>query len=443
MRGWWRRGPHDGEIAHLAIPALGALVAEPLYLLVDTAIVGHLGTRSLAALAIAASVLNAAFSLCNFLAYSTTASVARMIGARNRRRAAELGVDGLWLAAGIGVAMTALGLVLAPAIASAMGASTAVQPLTVTYLRISILGAPFLLLTLAGAGYLRGVLDTRTTLWIAVGANAANVALDLFLVYGLDLGLAGSAWGTVIAQVGAAGAYLVVVGRTVRREGASVRPRADGIRANAVVGSRLVVRTGALLVTLLTATAIASRFGDDDVAAQQVAMQIMLLLALALDALAIAAQAMVGRFLGADARHDARAVARRVCELGVLVGCAAGLLVALTRPWLASLFTDDPEVREITGEILWFVAALQPAAAVVFALDGVLIGAGDAGYLALAMLAATVLVYLPAALAVAALDAGILWLWGAFSLWMLARLVGMGARYLTPRWEVTGATRAV
>ncbi len=436
------RNRHDREIVRLAVPALGALVAEPLYLLADTAIVGHLGTRSLAGLAVAATVLNAAFSLFNFLAYSTTASVARQVGARNPRRAAELGVDGLWLAAGLGVALTALGLLLASPIADAMGASAAVHPLAVTYLRISILGAPFLLLTLAGAGYLRGVQDTRTTLWIAVAANTANLLLDLFLVYGLDLGLAGSAWGTVIAQVGAAAAYLAVVGRAVRREGASVRPRSDGIRANAVVGSRLVVRTAALLVTLLTATAIASRFGDDDVAAQQVAMQVMLLLALALDALAIAAQAMVGRFLGADARRDARAVARRVCEIGMLVGCVIGILVALTRPWLASLFTDDDDVRAIIEEILWFVAALQPAAAVVFALDGVLIGAGDAGYLAIAMLVATAVVYLPAALTVYALDAGILWLWGAFSLWMLARLVGMGARYLTPRWEVTGATRA-
>ena len=442
MPGRLRRSPHDREIVRLAVPALGALVAEPLYLLADTAIVGRLGTRPLAGLAIAATVLNAAFALFNFLAYSTTASVARQVGAGDRRRAAELGVDGLWLAVGLGLVLSVLGLALAPQIADAMGASGAVHPLAVTYLRISILGAPFLLLTLAGAGYLRGVQDTRTTLWIAVGANVANLGLEVLLVYGLDLGLAGSAWGTVIAQVGAAAAYLAVVGRAVRREGASVQPRVDGIRANAVVGSRLVVRTAALLVTLLTATAIASRFGNDDVAAQQVAMQVMLLLALALDALAIAAQAMVGRFLGADARRDARAVARRVCELGVLVGCAIGVVVALTRPWLASLFTNDQDVRDLTEQLLWFVAALQPAAAVVFALDGVLIGAGDAGYLAIAMLGATVLVYLPAALTVYALDAGILWLWGAFSLWMLARLVGMGARYLTPRWEVTGTTRA-
>ena len=323
-----------------------------------------------------------------------------------------------------------------------MGASHVVHPFAVTYLRISILGAPALLLTLAGAGYLRGMQDTRTTLVIAVAANTVNLLLELVLVYALDLGIAGSAWGTVIAQFGAAVAYLVVVGRGARRSGASVRPRPTGIRANAAVGSRLIVRTAALLVTLLTATAIAARFGDDDVAAHQVAMQILLFLALSLDALAIAAQAMVGRYLGADSAHDARASARRLLEWGVIAGVVLGIVVAVARPWLAALFTDDSDVRTLVEQLLWFVAALQPAAAVVFVLDGVLIGAGDAGYLAIAMLVATLAVYLPAALIVAALDAGLLWLWAAISLWMVARLVGMVARYRTDRWQVTGAVRA-
>jgi putative MATE family efflux protein len=436
-----RRSPHDREIARLAVPALGALIAEPLYLLADTAIVGRLGTRPLAGLAVAGAVLNAAFTIFNFLAYSTTASVARHVGAGDRRRATEVGVDGMWLAVALGAALTLLGLVLAPMVADVMGASTGVRPYAVTYLRISILGAPLLLLTLAGAGYLRGVQDTRTTLVIAVAANVVNLLLELLLVYGFSLGIAGSAWGTVTAQVLAAAAYLAVVGRAARRAGASTRPRRAGVLANAVVGSRLVIRTAALLVTLLTATAIAARFGDDDVAAQQVAMQVLLLFALAMDALAIAAQAMVGRFLGADASSTARGVSVRILEWGVVCGLALAALVAVARPWLASLFTDDAQVRAVTEQLLWFVAVLQPVAAVVFVLDGVLIGAGDVGYLAVAMLVATVVVYLPAALAVYATDAGILWLWGAFSAWMLARLVGMVGRFVTPRWQVTGAVR--
>jgi putative MATE family efflux protein len=436
-----RRSPHDREIVRLAVPALGALAAEPLYLLADTAIVGHLGTGPLAGLAVAGTVLTAAFSVFNFLAYSTTASVARQLGAGNRRAAAEYGVDGCWLAAGLGLLLTALGLLFAPLIVDAMGASNAVHPYAVTYLRISILGAPALLLMLAGAGYLRGMQDTRTTLVVAVASNTANLVLEVLFVYVLDLGIAGSAWGTVIAQVGGAAAYLVVLGRAAARMHASLRPRPAGIRANASVGSRLVIRTAALLVTLLTATAIAARFGDDDVAAHQVAMQIFLFLALSLDALAIAAQAMVGRYLGADATRDARSSARRLLEWGVAAGVVVGIAVAATRPWLAALFTNDTDVRTLVEQVLWFVAALQPIAAVVFVLDGVLIGAGDAGYLALAMLAATVAVYLPVALVVAATDAGLLWLWGAISLWVVARLVGMVARYRTDRWQVTGAVR--
>ena len=432
---------YDREIARLAVPALGALAAEPLYLLADTAIVGHLGTRPLAGLAVAGSVLTAAFTVFNFLAYSTTAGVARQLGAGHRREAAESGADGCWLAVGLGLVLTVLGVALAPVIAHLMGASHNVEPYAVTYLRISILGAPALLFALAGTGYLRGMQDTRTTLVIAVAANTANLLIELLFVYGLDLGIEGSAWGTVLAQYGAALAYLVIVGRAVRREGASVRPHPAGIRANATVGSRLVVRTASLIVALLTATAIASRISDDAVAAHQICMQVLLFLALSLDALAIAGQAMVGRFLGASRVGDARAVGRRLIELGIGVGVLFGLAVVVARPWLAGLFTTDPGVRHLTLDVLWIVAALQPLAAIVFVLDGVLIGAGDAGYLALAMLVATVGVYLPAALLVAVLDGGLLWLWGALSLWMIARFVGMVARFRTTRWEVAGAVR--
>jgi putative MATE family efflux protein len=436
-----RRSPHDREIVRLAVPAFFALIAEPLYLLADTAIVGHLGTSKFAGFAVAGAVLTAAFGIFNFLAYSTTSAVARQIGAGNRKAAAHLGVDGLWLAVGLGVVLTVLGLVFAPAIADVMGASARAHPFAVTYLRISILGAPLLLLTLAGAGYLRGTQDTRTTLVIAVAANAVNLLLEVVLVYGLDLGLAGSAWGTVLAQLGAAVAYVWVIARAVRRVGASARPDAAGIRSNAVVGSRLVVRTGSLLTAFLVAGAIAARFGDDDIAAHQIAMQVNLFLAFALDAIAIAAQAMVGKFLGADTATVARAAARRMIEVGIVVGVGVGIVVALTSPWLVRIFTPDPEVQHLAEQVLWIVAAMQPVAAVVFVLDGVLIGAGDAGYLALAMLVATFVVFLPFALVVYALDAGLLWLWAAIAAWICARLVGMLGRFVGSQWAVTGASR--
>jgi putative MATE family efflux protein len=435
------RNRHDREILRLAVPAFGALAAEPLYILVDTAIVGHLGTSPLAGLAVAGTVLTATFAIFNFLAYSTTGAVARQVGAGDRRAAAELGVDSLWLATGLGLALTVLGLALAPSIVDAMGASNAVHPFALTYLRISMLGAPALLITLAGAGYLRGLQDTRTTLVIAVASNAFNVVIEIVFVYGLDLGIAGSAWGTVIAQYGAALAYLAVAAHTVRVEHASVRPQTAGIRAAASVGGRLVIRTGSLLAAFLAATAIASRIGDDDVAAHQIAFQIFLFLGLSLDAIAIAGQAMVGKFLGAEDPGEARAAARRMIEWGVAAGVVFAIVLIALRPVLVPIFTADTDVRDLAMQVLLIVAALLPLSAVVFVLDGVLIGAGDVTYLAVAMLAALA-VYIPAAAAVLVLGGGLLWLWGALSLWMVARCVGMATRFAGSRWQVTGAVRA-
>ena len=438
-----RRSPHDREILRLAVPAFGALAAEPLYILVDTAIVGHLGTNPLAGLAVSGTVLTATFAIFNFLAYSTTGTVARQVGAGNSRAAAEVGVDGLWLATGLGVMLTVLGLAFAPVIVDAMGASERVHPFAETYLLISILGAPALLITLAGAGYMRGLQDTRTTLVIAVAANAANILIEVVFVYGLDLGIAGSAWGTVIAQYGAALAYIAITARTVRREHASARPQAAGIRAAASVGGRLVIRTGSLLAAFLAATAIASRIGDDDVAAHQIAYQMFLFLALSLDALAIAGQAMVGRLLGADDANEARLAARRMIEWGVAVGVVFGVLLLILRPLIVPLFTPDADVQDLALQVLVIVALMQPLNAVVFVLDGILIGAGDVGYLAVAMLVATLGVFAPAAVAVLVLDGGLLWLWGALVLWMGARCVGMAARFVGSDWQVTGAVRAV
>jgi putative MATE family efflux protein len=438
--GWpLRRSPYDRDILRLAVPALGALVAEPLYLLADTAIVGNLGTRPLGGLAIAAIVLTAAFGIFNFLAYATTGAVARRLGAGNPRTAAERGVDGLWLALALGVVLAAVGLLLAPVVVDVMGASPSVRPYALTYLRISLLGAPFVLLALAAAGYLRGLQDTRTTLYVAVGANVVNLGLELLLVNGLGLGIAGSAWGTVVAQVGAAAVFLLVTGRIARAAGAALRPRAAGVRETAVVGSHLVLRTGSLLLALLVTTAVAARISDDALAAHQIAFQLWNFLALTLDAIAIAGQAMIGRLLGADDAGGARAASRRMLQLGLLTGAILGIAVALLRTVIVPVFTDAVAVQDLAEQALWVVAALQPVAALVFVLDGVLIGAGDSRYLALAMVGAT-LVYAPCVLGVLVTDSGLLALWLALGVWMLARLAGLGARYLDARWVVTGAS---
>jgi putative MATE family efflux protein len=436
-----RRSPHDREILRLALPAFGALAAEPLYVLADTAIVGRLGTRPLAGLAIAGTVLTAAFAVFNFLAYSTTSAVARRIGARDRRGAAELGVDGMWLAAALGVLLTLVGILLAPVIVDAMGASARVRPFALSYLRISMLGAPALLLTLAGTGYLRGLQDTRTTLVVAVGANALNLVLEVLFVFGFDWGIRGSAWGTVVAQVTAAAAYLVVVGRLARREGASLWPRLAGVRQTAVVGGPLIVRTASLLAVFLAATNLAARIGDDDVAAHQIAFQVFLFLALSLDALAIAGQAMIGRFLGANNADEARRAARRMIQWGIGVGIAFAVLLAASAPWLVQVFSESHRVTSLGEQLLFVVAVLQPLNAVVFVLDGVLIGAGDQRFLATAMIFATFAVFTPLAVAIGMTGAGVLALWGALSCWFAARAVALVFRYSGPHWQITGAVR--
>ena len=436
MGGSARRG-HDREIIRLALPAFGALIAEPLYLLADTAIVGHLGTHQLGGIAIAAIVLTAIFGIFNFLAYTTTGTVARHIGAANPQAAAEHGIDGIWLAAGLGLALMAIGIVTVPAITHAMGASDAVRPFASDYLRISLLGAPFVLVALAAAGYLRGVQDTRTTLYVAVGANMLNLALEVVFVYALHAGIAGSAWGTVIAQIVSAVIFLGIVTHQARTAGANLKPRGKGIRASAVVGSQLIVRTGSLLAALLVTTAIAARISNVALGAHQIAFQIWMFLALTLDAIAIAGQALVGRYLGAGDAHTARAVSRRMLELGVGAGIVLGLIVAITRSWLAVPFTNDAKVIAQTGQILWFVAALQPLAAMVFIFDGILIGAGDAKYLAGAMVVATVGYGALLAL-LTTIDVTLAWLWAAFSAWMLARWFGLFRRFRTDRWAVTG-----
>ena len=449
-----RRGhPHDREILRLAVPAFLALVAEPLFLLSDAAIVGHLGTAELAGLGIAAAVLQTVIGLCVFLAYGTTASVARHLGAGDRRGALAQGVDGIWLAVGIGVAATVLGVAATEPLVRAFGAGDAVTGPAATYLRIAFLGTTPLLVMLASTGVLRGLQDTRTPLAVAVGGNALNVVLNLLLVYGLGpatgphvpaLGIAGSALGSVLAQVASAVALLAVVVRAARREGAPLRPDLSGIRAAAHAAVALVIRTltlrAALLVTTYAVTlgATGTRGQEVDLATHQLAMTLWTFLAFVLDAIAIAAQAITGRYLGAGDVAGTRAVTSRMVRWGVVGGVGSGLLLAAASPVLGALFTGDRAVRDLLVPVLVVAAVGQPVAAVVFVPDGVLIGAGDGAYLARGGLL-TLVVYAPLALAAALLGAGLVGVWVSFAaIFMGARLVVLLHRARGDAWLVTG-----
>ncbi len=431
---------HDREILALALPAFGALVAEPLFVLADSAIVGHLGTPQLAGLGVAAALLTTAVSVFVFLAYATTAAVARRVGAGDLRAAIRQGMDGIWLALLLGAAVVAVVLATAPSLISLFGASDTVTPYAVSYLRISALGIPAMLMVLAATGVIRGLQDTRTPLYVAIGGFALNGALNVALVYGAGLGIAGSAWGTVIAQCAMAAAYLWVGVRGARRHGASLRPDAAGIRASAQAGAPLLVRTLSLRAILMIATAVAARLGDADIAAHQIALSLWSLLAFALDAIAIAGQAIIGRYLGAGDTEGARAVCRRMVRWGIGSGVVLGLLVVLARPVFIPLFTADPVVEDALLPALLVVALAQPVCGVVFVLDGVLMGAGDGPYLARAMLL-TLAVFAPAALLVPVLGGGLTALWWAMTLMMVVRMATLQLRARSGRWLVAGATR--
>ncbi|RNG20077.1 MATE family efflux transporter [Streptomyces botrytidirepellens] len=432
---------HDREIIALAVPAFGALVAEPLFVMVDSAIVGHLGTPQLAGLGVAAALLTTAVNIFVFLAYATTAAVARRVGAGDLPGAIRQGMDGIWLALLLGAAVIAAALPTAPGLVDLFGASDTAAPYAVTYLRISALGIPAMLVVLAATGVLRGLQDTRTPLYVAIGGFTANAALNAGLVYGAGLGIAGSAWGTAVAQWAMAAVYLAVVVRGARRHGTSLRPDAAGIRACAHAGAPLLVRTLSLRAVMLIATAVAARLGDTEVAAHQIVLTLWTLLAFALDAIAIAGQAIIGRYLGAEDAAGARAACRRMVQWGIVAGIVLGLLVIASRPLFIPLFTTDPEVKDALLPVLLVTALVQPVSGVVYVLDGVLMGAGDGPYLAGAMIV-TLAVFAPVALLVPAWGGGLTAVWWTMALMMALRLATLWLRARSGRWIVTGATRA-
>jgi putative MATE family efflux protein len=433
----------DLEILRLAFPALLTLVAEPLFLLTDAAIVGHLGTPELAGLGVAGVVLQTVVGLCVFLAYGTTAAVSRALGAGDLRRALALGVDGLWLGVPVGVAATVLGVTLAGPLVGVFGAEGPVEEQATTYLRIGALGITPLLLMLAATGVLRGLQDTRTPLVVAVAGFSLNAVLNVLLVYPAGLGIAGSALGSVIAQCVMAFALVAVVVRGARRHGASLAPDPRGILAAGRAGVPLVVRTLTLRAALLVTTyavVLAAAGASAELAAHQLAFTIWGFLAFVLDAIAIAAQALTGRYLGAGDAAEARAVTQRMTGWGWAAGAVTGICLAASTPVLPALFTSDQEVRDLLVPVLLVVAVGQPLCGAVFVLDGVLIGAGDGTYLAWAGLGVLV-VFAPVVLVVAGTVGGLLAVWVVFStVFMGARLAVLLTRARSDAWLVLGHT---
>ncbi|MFD6815931.1 MATE family efflux transporter [Microbacterium sp. NPDC060132] len=426
------------EILRLAVPALGALIAEPAFLIVDAALVGHLGTTPLAGLGIAGAVLQTIVGLMVFLAYSTTPAVARRFGAGQPGEAVSVGINGMWLALGLGAVLAVIGAVSSPWLVSLFGASEAVAAQADEYLVISMWGLPAMLIVFAATGLLRGMQDTMTPLWIAGLGFGANALLNWLFIYGFGWGIAGSAAGTVAAQWGMVAAYVLVVQRLASRHSASLRAQRDGLRNTATSGGWLFLRTVSLRVALMATVAVATGVGTDELAGWQIVFTIFSAAAFALDALAIAAQALIGKELGAGDEQQVQRVLGRTVAWGAWFGVAVGAVIAALSGVLGIVFTGDPHVAALVQPALLVLAVAQPIAGVVFVLDGVLMGANDARYLAIAG-GLNLVPFLPVLWIIAATGvdgaAGLIWLAVAFfGVYLLARLGTLGWRVRSGRW---------
>jgi len=441
----WRLQSLDREILALALPALGALIAEPLFLLADSIMVGHLGGPALAGLGLAAAVLQTLAGLMIFLAYGTTPAVARRLGQQDRRGAVAVGVDGLWTALALGLLLAVAGALATPALVAAFSTTPEVAAQAVIYLRWSMAGVPAILLVFAASGLLRGLQDTRTPLWVASVGFGANIVLNYLLMYGLRWGIAGAAIGSVLAQWGMVAAYLWVIARHRRATGARWWPHWRGVRLGAADGGWLFLRTLTLRAAMLLAVYVATRLGPAELAAFHVTMTLFATVAFALDALAIAAQALIGHRLGGGQPAQARAILCRCLRWGVGAGLLLGLALVAGSGVIGHLFTQDPAVRAVLPPALFILGLSVPVGALVWVLDGVLMGAGDMRYLGLAGMV-NLAAFLPPALAVLwaapAGAAGVAWLMGAFVAGFLgARLATLGWRIRGNAWMVTGALR--
>lgn len=430
----------DRSIARLAVPAFGALLAQPLFLLVDAVIVGTLGTEALAGLGAASTIFGAVVGLCIFLSYAATAAVARLLGAGDRAGALSQGVDGMALGIGLGIILAVIGFAFAEPLIGLLGTSDEVTSYAVTYLRIIAISFPAVLGVLAAVGVLRGLQDTRTTLYVTLAMVLVNLVLCLVFVLGLGWGIGGSAAATGIAELVGLLAYGVILLRTARRAGVAITPSGVGVVRSARDGVPLFVRALALRGVLVIASAVAARLGDAELAAYHVTVTLFFALALALDAVAIAGQALLGKTLGAGDVDASRMITRRIVWWSIWLGVVLAIIVLALRPWLPGWYGDDARVIALISSALLVLAVLQPLSGVVFALDGVLIGAGDTRWLAWAQIVVLV-AFLPAAWLVLVNSWSLDALWWALGWFLLVRAVLLVWRARGSAWLVTGAVR--
>lgn len=423
------------RILALAVPALGVLAAEPLYVLVDTAVVGHLGAVPLAGLALGGTMLSVLTSQLTFLSYGTTARTSRLYGANRRAEAVAEGSQASWLAIAVGLIVFVFGEIFAHDLALLLAGRAPIADAAAQWLRIALAGAPAILITLAGNGWMRGVQDTVRPLRYVLAANLASAIACPILVYPLGLGLAGSAIANVLAQNLAAVLFVMAL----FRERAVGRPSLAIMRAQMVLGRDLILRSASFQICFLSAAAVAARYSAAAAGAHQIVYELWSFLSLILDSLAIAAQALTGAALGGARPGSAQQVAWRITGYSLILGIVLGLIFAAAYPVLPHVFTGNAAVLAEIPHAWWLFVAQQPIAGIVFALDGVLLGAGDTAFLRTTTLTAALVGFLPLIWLSYALSWGLTGIWLGLTVFLLARLVATVWRTHSGAWAVSGA----
>jgi putative MATE family efflux protein len=423
------------EVLGLAVPATLALAADPLLSLVDTALVGRLGAIPLAALGVNVAIFAAVFWVFNFLTYGTTAEVARLRGAGRPEDAARYALQALWLAVALGAGVLIVLQAAAPLVLRIMGATGAIADPALAYLRVRTLAAVPVLVVAVGHGAFRGLKDTRTPLAITIAANAANAVASFVLIYPVGLGIVGAAWGTVLAQTGAAAAFLALARGRLPTPDLRVDPQA--MRAIVLISRDLFLRTASLLGGLVVATAVATRMGVTTVAAHQIARELWSTMTLVLDGFAIAGQALIGTALGAARPEVARADARRLVWWGLGAGCLLGAGFLALQRVLPRVFTADETVLAEVATVWLLVALIQPVGGVVVVLDGILMGAGDFRFLLWSTALAALGGLVPVALAALVFGWGLSGVWWGMAVMMVVRLAATVWRLRTGHWART------
>lgn len=420
------------DILALAVPSLGVLAATPLYMLIDTAVVGRLGPTDLAALGAATTILGQVTTQLTFLSYGTTSRASRFFGAGRPDRSVREGINATWVGIGVGLILATVVWLCAPSVATLLAGHTDVGHEASQWLRLAALGVPLTLVTMAGNGWMRGIQKTTLPLvFTLVGVVPSAVAVP-FLVK--MWGIQGSAVANLVGETITAlcfGTYLVV---QAKQYGLGFAPSARIIRLQLVLGRDLILRSLCFQVSFVSAAAVAGRFGQASLAGHQVLLQLWNFLALVLDSLAIAAQSLVGAALGAQNSVRARIVGRQIILYSAVCGLAIGGVLAAGWTVIPGLFTQSEQVLSAMAVPWWLLCVLVVLGGVVFALDGVLLGAGDAAFLRTATMLSAVCGFLPLVWMSLWLKWGLTGIWCGLVAFLVLRLATTATRFIRGQW---------